>query len=103
MEPTVNLMLGSSIISIAIAFILGFLIGYLIKRIIEVGLIVVAIIVILIAIGMLSPSTVVHDVAGLSVYIGQVKSFAESQIKILPYNSIFFIIGFVVGLIKSKI
>ena len=91
----------SQIISLVVAFVLGLLIGLLIKKVIQIGLIILAIIVILIAIGTLSPSTVIHGLESLGVYADQAKSFVEKEVSILPYNSIAFIIGLIIGLIKG--
>ena len=91
----------SQIISLVVAFILGLLIGLLIKKIIQIGLIILAIIIILIAIGTLSPSTVIHGLESLGVYASEAESFVGKELSILPYNSIAFIIGLVIGLIKG--
>lgn len=91
----------TQIVSMIVAFVLGLLIGLLIKKIIQVGLILLAIIVILIAIGALSPSTVIHTIEGMGVYASKAESFVNSELSILPYNSIIFIIGLVIGLIKG--
>lgn len=91
----------TQIISMVVTFILGFLIGLLVRKIIQVGLIILAIIVILLAIGALSPSTLVHGLESLGVYASQAKNFVNSELAILPYNSIIFIMGLVLGLIKG--
>ena len=91
----------TQIISLVVTFILGLLIGLLIKKIIQVGLIILAIIIILIAIGALSPSTVIHGLEGLGVYASKAESFVKGELSILPYNSIVFIIGLIIGLIKG--
>jgi len=91
----------SQIISLIVAFVLGLLIGLLIKKIIQIGLIILAIIIILVAIGALSPSTVIHGLESLGIYAGEAESFVEKEISILPYNSIAFIIGLIIGLIKG--
>ncbi|BFH73891.1 hypothetical protein SJAV_18350 [Sulfurisphaera javensis] len=91
----------SQIISMIVAFILGLLIGLLIKKVIQVGLIILAIVIILIAIGALSPSTVIHGLESLGTYAKSAESFVQGELSILPYNSILFIIGLVIGLIKG--
>ena len=96
-----NTIINEQVISIIITFILGFLLGLLIKKMVEAGTIILAIIIILIAIGAISPSTIIHVTESLTPYMEQAKSFAETQLHILPYDSLFFIIGFVVGLIKK--
>jgi len=89
------------LVSIFVSLILGFLIGYLIKKVIQIGLILLAILIILIGIGIISPSSIIHEIDSLGIYANQIKSLAENEINLIPYNSIFFIIGLVIGLIKG--
>ena len=90
------------ILSIVIALILGFLTGLLVKKIIEVGVLILAITVILIAIGVISPAEVTHAIGSLNSYlnVNQIMSFIN-EYHLIPYDSVGFIIGFVVGLIKK--
>ncbi len=91
----------TDILSLVIAFVLGLLIGILIKKIFQIGIIILAIIIILIAIGAISPSTVEHGLIALGQEASKAESEASAYIKLLPYNSIAFIIGLVIGLIKG--
>ena len=99
-QQITSLITESLLISVLISFILGFLVGYLIKKGIEIGLILLAIITILIGIGILSPSMIIHEVESLGIYINQAKPFIEHILHTFPYNSIVFIIGLIVGLLK---
>ncbi|AAY80563.1 hypothetical protein [Sulfolobus acidocaldarius] len=91
----------TEIVMAIVAFVLGFLVGYLIKNVIKIGIIVLAIIVILIAIGVVSPHTVVSGLQSMGVYATQAEQYVSRIINYLPYNSILFIIGFVIGLVKG--
>lgn len=91
----------SEILSLAIAFVLGLLIGLLIKKIFQIGIIILAIVIILIAIGAISPSTVEQGLIALGQQASVVKSEVLSYIELLPYNSIAFIIGLIIGLVKG--
>lgn len=92
---------SGSIISLIVAFVLGLLIGFLIKKIVQIGIILLAIIVILIAIGVLSPSTVQNVLIHLGQSASQVEGKVTAYLNLLPYNSIVFIIGLVIGLVKG--
>jgi hypothetical protein len=91
----------TDVLSLVIAFVLGLLVGILIKKIFQIGIIILAIIIILIAIGVISPSTVEHGLITLGQQASKADSEVSSYIRLLPYNSIAFIIGLVIGLIKG--
>jgi uncharacterized membrane protein (Fun14 family) len=91
----------SEIVYLIVAFVLGLLIGLLIKKIIQVGLIILAIVIILIAIGALSPSIIQNALTNVGVYVNQAEHLVSVLRIYLPYNSIAFIIGLVIGLIKG--
>ncbi|BDC19420.1 hypothetical protein [Acidianus sp. HS-5] len=91
----------TDVVSLVIAFVLGLLVGILIKKIFQIGIVILAIIIILVAIGAVSPSTIEHGLITLGQEASKAESEASSYIKLLPYNSIVFIIGLVIGLIKG--
>ncbi|EZQ01906.1 hypothetical protein CM19_11800 [Candidatus Acidianus copahuensis] len=91
----------TDIISLIVAFVLGLLIGLLAKKLLSVALIIIAILIVLIAIGALSPTTVEHWLIILGQKVQSAEGDAQGFLKILPYNSIVFIIGFIIGLIKG--
>ncbi len=91
----------NEIISIVVTFVLGLLIGLLVKKLFGVGIILIAIVVILLAIGYLSPATVEHFLETIGTQIPKAVSEAKSLSGYIPYDSIVFIIGFVLGLIKG--
>lgn len=91
----------TDVVSVIIAFVLGLLVGLLIKKVIQIGLIVLAIVIILIAIGLISPSTIEHALMTLGQEASTAKSEMSTYLNLLPYNSIFFIIGFIIGIIKG--
>ncbi|QXJ29513.1 hypothetical protein [Saccharolobus shibatae] len=91
----------SGIVSIVIAFLLGLLIGFLVKKIIQIGLILLAIVIILIAVGYITPQDVINFLHTLSARLPYVISSAENLKSIIPYTSLTFIIGFIIGIIKG--
>ncbi|AWR95206.1 hypothetical protein DFR85_11960 [Acidianus brierleyi] len=91
----------SDVVSLIVAFVLGLLVGYLVKNIVKVGIVILAIIIILVAIGAISPSSIQHGLMDLGVYATKAEDYASKYVSLLPYNSIAFIIGFVIGLVKG--
>jgi hypothetical protein len=87
--------------SLIVPLILGFLVGIVIKSILKVGLAIAFIIVILIATGILAPDQVIGSVVSIfsrgESLITQVKQIAGY----LPYSSVAFIIGAVIGYFKG--
>jgi len=84
-----------------VSVLLGLLVGYLVKNIIKIGLTILAIIIILIAIGAISPHTVISGIETVTSYTPQIEKYVSQILTYLPYNSLLFIIGFVIGLWKG--
>ncbi|MFP3259382.1 MAG: hypothetical protein RXQ22_00500 [Sulfolobus sp.] len=84
-----------------VSVLLGLLVGYLVKNIIKIGLTILAIIIILIAIGVISPHTVISGIETVTSYTPQIEEYVSRILTYLPYNSLLFIIGFVIGLWKG--
>ena len=89
------------IVSILVPLIIGFLVGIVVKSVMKVGIAIAAIIIILIIVGVLAPSQVVQPLIGffrtggaLAVKVRQVAGF-------LPYSSITFIVGLIIGFLKG--
>ncbi len=91
----------TQIVSVIGLFILGLLVGILIRRLIGVALVLLAIVVLAMALGYLSPSTL----ATLLHYAGYTMSIAYAKAQqfmgSIPYSSLAFIIGLIIGLIKG--
>jgi len=91
----------AEIVQLVISFLLGLLIGILIRKVLVVALILLAIVVLLMVAGYVSPQQIEaflnSSLANLQSYTGG----AQEIVKFIPYNSIAFIIGFVIGLIKG--
>ena len=91
----------SEIIALVVSFLLGLLIGVLIRKIIAVGLILLAIVILLIAAGYVSPTQVEHFVESLASNSTYYVEKLNTLRVYIPYNSIAFVIGFIIGLIKG--
>jgi|ECHhosMinimDraft_1075155.scaffolds.fasta_scaffold00299_3 uncharacterized membrane protein (Fun14 family) len=92
---------GSQIVVLIATFILGLLIGILVRRIIGVALVLIAIVILLLALGYISPNTVESVLIQIGNSASQALSRASSIKAIIPYSSITFIIGFIIGIIKG--
>ena len=96
-----NMLTTNEIVYALVSVLLGFLVGYIVKHIIKIAVAIVAIIIILIAIGAINPHTVIPSIETLTSYLPQIKEYVSQILPYLPYNSLLFIIGFVIGLWKG--
>ncbi|MCI4456195.1 MAG: hypothetical protein JHC23_05710 [Sulfolobus sp.] len=91
----------TEIVQLIISFLLGLLIGILIRKILVVVLILLAIVILLMVAGYVTPQQIEallnSSLAKLQSYTGG----AQEIVSFIPYNSIAFIIGFVIGLAKG--
>ena len=101
LSGTISSLPTSEVVALAVSFLLGLLIGFLIRKVIAVGLILLAIVVLLIAAGYLSPTQVEYLVQNLATNATKYVSTVNSVKVYIPYNSIAFVIGFVIGLLKG--
>ncbi|MGD0637925.1 MAG: hypothetical protein ABSA72_07785 [Nitrososphaerales archaeon] len=87
--------------AILVPLILGFLVGIIGKAAIRIGAAIAVIIVILIVLGFLTPNQVIQPLVQL-VRSGPSLTSKVSQVAgYLPYSSITFIVGFVIGFFKG--
>ncbi|MCG2863588.1 MAG: hypothetical protein L7H00_02755 [Vulcanisaeta sp.] len=91
----------TQVVSVLGLFVLGLLVGILIRRLLSVALILLAIVILAIALGYLSPSTLVTILhyAGYAMTTAYTK--AQQFIGAIPYSSLAFVIGLVIGLVKG--
>lgn len=89
------------IATVLIGLVLGFLVGVVARAVAMAGVALLAIILILIALGIIEPSQVIQPVLK---YIRSGPALVEWVNRIagyLPYTSLTFIIGFVIGIFKG--
>ncbi|BDR92187.1 hypothetical protein [Vulcanisaeta souniana] len=91
----------TQIVSIIGLFVLGLLVGILIRRLIGVALILLAIVILAMALGYLSPSTIAAILHYSGYAMATAYSKAQQFMGAIPYSSLAFIIGLVIGLIKG--
>ena len=92
----------TQIVSILGLFILGLLVGVLIRKLLVVAAIILAIVILAVALGYVSPSTVISMFHSLGYTLSEAYSKAQQLIAAIPYSSLAFIIGLVIGLLASK-
>lgn len=87
----------SILISIVIFFILGFIIGLIVRRIAEILILAAILLTLLSMIGLAStsPSDIIREVTPWLIDAGKL------ILAILPYASIAFIIGLIIGFLKG--
>ncbi len=87
--------------ALLVPLILGFLVGIIGKAAIRIGAAIAVIIVILIILGFLTPNQVIQPLVQM-VRSGPSLTSKVSQVAgYLPYSSITFIVGFVIGFFKG--
>ena len=89
------------IASLVIPLILGFLIGIVIKSAVKIGTAIVLIVIVLLVAGIISPSQVIQPVVSLFKSGTELASKVEQVAGYLPYSSIGFLVGLVLGYLKG--
>ena len=91
----------AEIVQLVISFLLGLLIGILVRKFIALGAILVAIVILLMVAGYVSPQQIEALLNSFLVNLQSYAGSAQEIVKFIPYNSIAFLIGFVIGLAKG--
>jgi uncharacterized membrane protein (Fun14 family) len=92
---------ASEVIQLVVAFLLGLLIGFLVRNVIKIGLILLAIVIILIVAGYVTPTQVESLINSTLANFHSYVSSGQNYLSYLPYNSLAFVIGFIIGLVKG--
>jgi len=88
------------LIPIVVPFIIGLLVGALIKRALKLLIVVAALVIVLVATGALSLAfSDLYDKA--MEFLPKLSETGSAWINILPYSSVAFIIGLLIGLWKG--
>ncbi|MEZ0248007.1 MAG: hypothetical protein ABWJ97_01925 [Thermoproteus sp.] len=89
----------TAILALVVPFIFGLLIGVLIRRLIGVALVLLAILLLAVAVGYISPSTAMDIIQSLGYTAYQAAEKLGILKSMIPYSSLTFIIGLVIGLL----
>jgi uncharacterized membrane protein (Fun14 family) len=95
LAPDISLTFISALL---VPLIIGFLVGIIAKYAIKIGVAIAIIIIILIAVGFVSPNQIVQPLVQFFEKSGPTLAPKVAQVAgYLPYSSITFIVGFVIG------
>jgi hypothetical protein len=89
------------IVAALLPLVIGFIVGLLIKEFLKIGLIIAAIILLLIVAGFLSPDQVLKPLLGFLKSSSSVSDWVKRVAGYLPYTSLTFIVGLVIGFLKG--
>lgn len=86
------------LIAAIVPLVLGFIVGVIIRSVLKIGIAIAVIIVILILLGMLSPGQILQPLLSIVKSGPGLAPYAERVADYLPYSSLTFIVGLLVGL-----
>jgi len=90
------------LVSILVPLVLGFIVGILVKTAFKIGIVIVVLLLILIVAGMIAPDNVLTPLIGWIKAGGTTATEWVHRIAgYLPYTSLVFIIGLVIGFLKG--
>ena len=89
------------IAALLVPLILGFLVGIVAKAALKIGVAIAIIIILLISVGFLTPSQVIQPLVQLVESGPKIAPKVAQIAGYLPYSSIMFIVGLVVGFFKG--
>ena len=88
------------LIPVVVPFIIGLLIGFLIKNTLKIVLVIAALVIVLVLTGALSIGfSDLYDKA--MQFLPKISETGSAWVNILPYSSVAFIVGIVIGLLKG--
>jgi len=89
-------------IALVLPFIIGLLVGYILKQSIKLLAAVVVLILVLLLIGAIDVNTLKYGFENVLSYGPAALDAAKAVAGVLPFSSIIFIIGVVIGFLLSK-
>ncbi len=89
----------TQVLALVVPFIFGLLIGVLIRRLIGVAIVLLAILLLAVAVGYISPSAAMGIIQSLGYTAYQAAEKFGVLKAMIPYSSLTFIIGLVIGLL----
>jgi hypothetical protein len=89
------------IAALLVPLLLGFLVGIVAKAAVKIGVAIAIIIIILIAVGFLTPNDVIQPLVQLVESGPRIAPKVQQIAGYLPYSSITFILGLIIGFFKG--
>ena len=87
-----------------IPLILGFVVGLIIKSVFKIGIVIAAVVILLIFLGIISPDQVLKPIASIlksGAASSAVAGYVDRLAHYLPWSSLTFIIGAIIGFLKG--
>ena len=92
------------LIAAIVPLVLGFIVGMIVKAVFKIGLAIAVIILILIVLGVITPDQILTPLASL-IKSGATQTAIKNEVQrlagYLPWSSITFIIGLILGFLKG--
>jgi uncharacterized membrane protein (Fun14 family) len=89
------------LVAAILPLILGFIVGLIIKSVFKIGILLAIIVIALILLGVITPDQVLTPLLGLFKSGSGLSSDVHRLASFLPYSSITFIIGMIIGFLKG--
>jgi uncharacterized membrane protein (Fun14 family) len=92
------------LVAIILPLIIGFIVGIILKSALKIGLALVLLVIILIALGIITPGQVIQPILSFvrsGSSLSSLTAEAQRLAGYLPYSSLTFIIGLVIGFWKG--
>lgn len=89
------------IVAVLLPLVIGFIVGLVIKKSLKIGIAIAAILLVLIVAGYLSPDQVLKPLLGFMKSSSTVTDWIKRVAGYLPYTSLTFILGLIVGFLKG--
>ncbi len=89
------------VVALLVPLILGFLVGIIVKSALKIGIAIAIIILVLIALGVLTPEQVLTPLLTLFRSGSSLVTKVRQVAGFLPYSSITFIIGLIIGFFRG--
>jgi len=89
------------LIASILPLILGFIVGLIVKSVLKIGIALALLIIVLIVLGVITPDQVLKPILSLVKSSGTIESYVQRVAGYLPYSSLTFIVGLVIGFLKG--
>ena len=89
------------VVALIVPLVLGFIVGYIIKKVLAIGIAIAIMILLLIFLGFIAPDQVLTPILGAFRSDGALVDWVRRVAGYLPYSSLGFIVGLIVGFLRG--
>lgn len=89
------------LVAAILPLIIGFIVGVVIKSALKIGILLAVLVLVLIGLGIITPGQVIQPLLSLFRSGSALSAEAERVAGYLPYSSITFLVGLVIGFLKG--